>query len=239
MAHDVADARWCRPRRLRGQPPFQLTSRLRLQLRVLVVVDVVSFLVLLSASYVGFRFRLLCSRKSSMDGGAVIVDLAVFTLRTGAKSCSTSVYTPYRALYSWFPFRSWWRFLLVSAMFWTIRVHVGISPTDAGVQPARREMALSARRTRSMKASASGCYCMAFSYSNLRDSARFDNSFEYSGVGTLVMVRVTTPITIAIIHRNHTKHLICTGPRPGHGLHSHWLHQTGDCREFTTYSLLR
>jgi hypothetical protein len=33
------------------------------------------------------------------------------------------VYTPYRALYSCFPFRSWWRFLLVSAMFWTIRVH--------------------------------------------------------------------------------------------------------------------
>jgi hypothetical protein len=26
MAPDVADALWCRPRRLRGQPPFQLTS---------------------------------------------------------------------------------------------------------------------------------------------------------------------------------------------------------------------
>jgi hypothetical protein len=26
MALDVADARWCRPRRLRGQPPIQLTS---------------------------------------------------------------------------------------------------------------------------------------------------------------------------------------------------------------------
>jgi hypothetical protein len=26
MAPNVADARWCRPRRLHSQPPFQLTS---------------------------------------------------------------------------------------------------------------------------------------------------------------------------------------------------------------------
>jgi hypothetical protein len=42
------------------------------------------------------------------------------------------VYTPYRALYSCFPFSSWRTFLLVFAMFWTIRVHFELSSTDAG-----------------------------------------------------------------------------------------------------------
>jgi hypothetical protein len=67
--------------------------------------------------------------------------------------CSTFVYTPYRTLYSCFPFRSWRKFLLVSTMFWTIRVHFGLSPTNAGVHPARQAMAVSTPRTRSMTAS--------------------------------------------------------------------------------------
>jgi hypothetical protein len=37
--------------------------------------------------------------------------------------CFSSVYTPYSALYSYIPFRCWWRFFLMSAMFFTIRVH--------------------------------------------------------------------------------------------------------------------
>jgi hypothetical protein len=104
MAPDVADARWCRPRRLRGQPPLQLTSvgrkipngnfRFRRSWGSLTpAVDVVGILVLLSASPVGFRFRLLCSRNSSLDGGAVIMILAVSpfaapSLKTAVKSCS-------------------------------------------------------------------------------------------------------------------------------------------------------
>jgi hypothetical protein len=89
------------------------------------LVGVVDFLALLSASCVGFRFRLLSLQKSSMDGGAVTMVLAVsplaaLSLRTAVKSCSTSMYTPYRALYSCLPFRSWWRFRPVSTMFWTI-----------------------------------------------------------------------------------------------------------------------
>jgi hypothetical protein len=87
------------------------------------VVDVAGFLPPLSASSVGVRFRLLCSRNSSVDAGAVIVVLAALSLRTAVKSCSTCVYIPYRALCSCFPFSSWWRFLLVSVMFWMIRVH--------------------------------------------------------------------------------------------------------------------
>jgi hypothetical protein len=102
------------------------------------------------------------------------------------------VYTPGRALYSCFPLRSWWRFLLVTAMFCMIRVHFGLSPTYAGVHPAKRAMAVSTPRTCFMTASVSGSCCMVFSHSNLRDLVRFGQSFWNSGVGTLAMVRVTT-----------------------------------------------
>jgi hypothetical protein len=83
-----------------------------------------------------------------LAGGAVRVVLAVsslaaLSLRTAVKSCSTSLYTTYRAPYSRFPFRSWWIFLLVSAMFWTIIIHFEISPTDGGVHSTRRVIAMS------------------------------------------------------------------------------------------------
>jgi hypothetical protein len=94
--------------------------------------------------------------------------LAASSLRTAFKLCSTSVYTPYRVLYTYFPFRSWWRFLLVSAMFWTIRVCFGLWPTNAGVQPAKRAIVVSTPHTRSMTAYVSGCCCLVYSYSNLR-----------------------------------------------------------------------
>jgi hypothetical protein len=85
MVPDVADARWCLPRRLHGQPQFYLTSvrrrssGLELEASIVVrglltpVVDNVGFLARLSVSSVGFRFHLLCSRNSSMDGGAAVV----------------------------------------------------------------------------------------------------------------------------------------------------------------------
>jgi hypothetical protein len=46
-----------------------------------------------------------------MNGGAVNMVLALshlvaLSLRNAVKSCSISVYTPYMALYSCFPFRS-------------------------------------------------------------------------------------------------------------------------------------
>jgi hypothetical protein len=102
------------------------------------------------------RFRLRCSRNSSIHGSAAIVVLAVsplaaLSLRTAGKSCTASVYAPY----SCFPFRSWWRVLLVSAMFWTIRVHLGLWPTDA--------RAMSTPRTRFVTASASVCCCITAS----------------------------------------------------------------------------
>jgi hypothetical protein len=64
------------------------------------MVEVVDFLVALSASSVGFRLHLLSSRNSSMDGSAVIVVSAVsfsaaLYFRTAIKSYTTSVYTPY------------------------------------------------------------------------------------------------------------------------------------------------
>jgi hypothetical protein len=51
----------------------------------------------------------------------VVSPLAVLSSRTAMKLCSSSVYTLYRVFYSCLPFRSWWRFLLVSAMFWMIK----------------------------------------------------------------------------------------------------------------------
>jgi hypothetical protein len=49
------------------------------------------------------------------------------------------VCTPYMALCSFFPFRTWWKFLLMSAIFWMInRVCFELSPTDAEVHPAVR-----------------------------------------------------------------------------------------------------
>jgi hypothetical protein len=75
------------------------------------MVDVAGFLALLLVLSVGFYFCLLCSWNSLMDGGAVIVVLAVslvavISLSTDVKSCSTSVYTLYRALYSCFLLRN-------------------------------------------------------------------------------------------------------------------------------------
>jgi hypothetical protein len=57
--------------------------------------------------------------------------LAALPLETAVESCSTSVYTPT----SCFPFRTWWRFFLVSSVFWGVGVHFGLSQTDAGVRP--------------------------------------------------------------------------------------------------------
>jgi hypothetical protein len=79
-----------------------------------------------------------------------------------------------------------------------IRFHFGLSPTDAGVHPARRAVAVSTPRTRFMTASASWCCRMVFSYFNLRDSIGFDQSFWNSVVSILVMIRVTTIITVTI-----------------------------------------
>jgi hypothetical protein len=121
------------------------------------VVNVVGSFALLSESSVGFYFRLLCSRNSSLDGGAVIVVLAIYTLpapsfKTAFKSCSTSVYTPNEELYSCFRVSNWWRSLLVSSIFWTIKVHFEISPTDAGVHFAIRAMKMRIQRANSMTA---------------------------------------------------------------------------------------
>jgi hypothetical protein len=91
-------------------------------------------------------------------------------------------------------------------------------------------------RTCSMTALASRCFCMVFSYSSLRDLIRFHQSFWNSEVCTLAMARVTTTIIITITYRRNRKHLICTGPQPGRGRDSYLLHQTGEGREFTTYS---
>jgi hypothetical protein len=118
-------------------------GKLRLR-RQLGVVDSSGECCRLLGSFVGFviTFSLssLCWRNSSMDGCAVIVVLAVshlpaLFLRTVVKSCSTSVYTPYRAPHSYFPSRSWWTVLLVAAIFWTIRFRFGLPPTNAGYIP--------------------------------------------------------------------------------------------------------
>jgi hypothetical protein len=86
--------------------------------------DVADFLVLLSASSEDFRIHLVCSRNSSLDGGAVMLVLSVFPLavlclRSAVKSCSTSVC-------SCFPLSGRWRFLLVSAM---LTPFLTLSPT--------------------------------------------------------------------------------------------------------------
>jgi hypothetical protein len=62
-----------------------------------------------------------------------VSSLAALSWRTAVKSCSTTVYAPYRSQYSRFPFRNYCRFLLVSAMILTIRVHSWFSSTDAEV----------------------------------------------------------------------------------------------------------
>jgi hypothetical protein len=48
------------------------------------------------------------------------------------------VYTPYRELYSCFPYSTWWRFLLVSVIFWIFRVYLGLQQTEAVVNLAGR-----------------------------------------------------------------------------------------------------
>jgi hypothetical protein len=166
------------------------------------VVDVVGFLALLSTSSVDFRFRLLSSRNSSLDGGTVIVDLAVTLWRRSLWGLPSSSVAPLCTLRTGrytvaFPFRSWWRFLLVSAMFRTIRVHLEFSPTNSGAYPATQAVMVSIPLTISLTASASGCY-MVFSFANLKDLTRFEQSFWNSGVGTLAMLQVTTTITITV-----------------------------------------
>jgi hypothetical protein len=65
--------------------------RLRMQLGSSLVLDAVGFLALLSASSVGFRFRVFCSGNSWMDASAVAVFLlATLSLWTTVKSVSTS-----------------------------------------------------------------------------------------------------------------------------------------------------
>jgi hypothetical protein len=173
----------------------------------------------LSASSVGFCFHRFCSRNILMDGGAVIVVLAI-SLESGLfencrLSCSTYMYTAYRALHSCFPFRSWWGFRLISAMFWTGRVHFGLSPTDRGIHPSRRTMAVSNPHTRSRRASASGCFCMVFSYSNLRDSIGLNQSFWNSGVGTLAIIQLTTVITVRVCYGTRTTQSIWSAQARG------------------------
>jgi hypothetical protein len=73
------------------------------------MMGVAGFSVLLSVSSEGFRIHIVCSQNFSLDGGSVIVflahsPLAALSLRTVVKSCSTSVFTPYKMLYSCFPF---------------------------------------------------------------------------------------------------------------------------------------
>jgi hypothetical protein len=164
--------------------------------------DVAGFLVLLSVSSEGFRCRLLCSRNFSLDGGAVIVlalsPFEALYFRTAVKSCSNSVHTPHSVLYSYFPFSNWWGFLLVPAMFWTIRVHFALSPKGAGVHPTRRTPAMSTPHARSISASASRRCCMVSSYSNLRDSIWFYQSFWNSGVGTLAMIRIHVKVKFTL-----------------------------------------
>jgi hypothetical protein len=53
------------------------------------------------------------------------------------------VYIPNRSLCSFFPFTSWWTFLLMSAIFWMIGANFGLSPIYARVHAARRSMAVS------------------------------------------------------------------------------------------------
>jgi hypothetical protein len=193
MEPDVADARWCSPRSLCVQPPFQLTSVVwRPQMGVAdsrgECCRLLGLTVALSA---GFHFRLLCSWNSWMDGGAAIVVLAVsplaaLSLRTAVKSCGTSVYTPY----SCFPFRNWWRFLLVSTTFWMIRVRFGLWPTDTGVHPTRWAVVMRTLRTHN---------------NGVRYSIRFDQSFWNSGVGTWYKLPLLLLLQ-SIIYRNHTKH---------------------------------
>jgi hypothetical protein len=91
----VADPLWSHPRRPHGQPPIQRTSVGREFpggnfILLLQLGPVSGFLVLLSASSEGFRFHLLCSWNSSLDGGSVMVVLAlspatVLALRTSDK----------------------------------------------------------------------------------------------------------------------------------------------------------
>jgi hypothetical protein len=76
------------------------------------------------------------------------------------------VYTPY----SCFPFRSWWRLLLVSTMFWTIRVRFRLSQADAGVHPTRWAVAMSTPYTHSISVR------MLF-YVFIFQHQRFDQSF--------------------------------------------------------------
>jgi hypothetical protein len=51
--------------------------------------------------------------------------------------------------------------------------------------------------------------------------------------------RVATPYAVTIICYNHMKPSVFIDVHPGRGMKSHRLHQTGEGREFTTYSLLR
>jgi hypothetical protein len=77
-----------------------------------------------------------------------------------------------------------------------------------------------------------------FSYSNFRDLIRFDQSFWNSGVSILAMIRVTTTLTVRVNytlepHKAHDLYRPAARPRASLPL----LHQTGESREFTTYSL--
>jgi hypothetical protein len=189
----------CHPRYLCGLPPTLVGEEvpgvnlwLRLQLGVIdsgsgccrpldSFVGVVCVFPLLSSLVTEFLSEWRCS-----NFGLAVSTLVVLSLRTAVKSCCTSLYTPHRALYSYFPSRSWWRFLPVPAMFWTITVHFKLSLTHVGVHSART-------------ASPSGFCCMVFSYSNLRNSIRF-HQIWISGVDTLAIIWLTTYIIITVYY---------------------------------------
>jgi hypothetical protein len=123
---------------------------------------------------------------------------------------------PYRVLYSCFSFRNWRRSLLVSTMFWAIRVHFAHLLSDAGVHPPRQAMVVNTPYTRSMTELASGCCCMVILYSSLRDSVRFYQSFWNSGVGTLAMVWVTTTVLSYTIHQSLIRSASCNSQSQSH-----------------------
>jgi hypothetical protein len=80
------------------------------------LLDIVGFLALLSVSSVGFPFHLLCSQNSLMDRGEVWSSLFPLWQRSLWGLLSSHVpplCTLHTGHYSCFPFRSWWRFLLV------------------------------------------------------------------------------------------------------------------------------
>jgi hypothetical protein len=180
---------------------------LRLLLGVIDSLYVVSFFALLLVWSIGFCVCLSYSHNYSVGGGAVIAVMAVsllaaLFLRIAVKLCSTHVYTPYRQLY-----RSW-RFLLVSIMFWTVRVHFRLLLADTKLHPTKWALVVSSLQICSVAALVTlhieWCSCILTSeiQSSLTRASEIVGDISYD--------KVTTAVTIMHIYRNHTKHLTCT-----------------------------